>query len=85
MGQVSVYNLSGGNGSTYVTAAGPHTGDFFAIQFVADTQIDGLVGNMTGSADLIADNVVFAKGDVVYGRFSSGTIDSAGQAILYHA
>jgi len=85
MGQVNVYNLSGGNGSTYVTAAGPHTGDFYAIQFVGATTITAITGNMVGSADLVTDAVEFAKGDVLYGRFSSLSIDSAGQAILHHA
>tara|TARA_R110002051_G_scaffold140728_2_gene213799 strand:+ start:2268 stop:2525 length:258 start_codon:yes stop_codon:yes gene_type:complete len=83
MGQVSVYNLSGAGGSKYITAAGPHTGDFFAIQFLSATQIDGLVGNMEGSADLISDNHEFSAGEVVYGSFSSVTIDAAGKAILY--
>lgn len=83
MGQVSVYNLSGAGGSKYITTAGPHTGDFWAIQFLGTTQIDGLVGNMEGSADLISDNHEFASGEVIYGSFSSVTIDAAGKAILY--
>ena len=42
MGQVNVVNLSGAGGSKYITSAGPHTGDFYAIQFLAATQIDAL-------------------------------------------
>ena len=85
MGQVSVYNLSGAGGSKYITAAGPHTGDFWAIQFLGATQIDGLVGNMEGSADLISDNHEFSSGEVIYGSFSSVTIDATAtsKAILY--
>ena len=83
MGQVSVYNLSGGGGSKYITAAGPHTGDFWAIQFLGATQIDGLVGNMEGSADLISDNHEFSSGEVIYGSFQSVTIDASGKALLY--
>jgi hypothetical protein len=87
MGQVNVYNLSGGNGSTYANAAGPHTGDFYAIQFVADTVVEALVGNMDNSGDLDSgeDNITFAKGDVIYGRYSSVTFDASGKAILYNA
>ena len=85
MGQVSVYNLSGGNGSVYVTTADAQTGDFFAIQFLADSQIDAITGNMENSSALISDNHVFTSGQVVYGRFSSITLDSAAKAILYKA
>jgi len=87
MGQVSVYNLSGGNGGTYANTAGPHTGDFFAIQFVADTVVEALTGNMANSGDLASgeDNITFAKGDTLYGRFSSVTFDASGKAILYNA
>jgi len=83
MSQVTVYNLSGGGGSKYITAAGPHTGDFFAIQFVADSVITALSGNMEGAADLVTDAPTFAKGDVIYGTFSSVTFSAASQAILY--
>jgi hypothetical protein len=83
MGQVNVYNLSGAGGSKYITAAGPHTGDFYAIQFVAASTITALTGNMEGAADLVTDAVAFAKGDVIYGTFSSVTFSAASQAILY--
>jgi hypothetical protein len=83
MGQVNVVNLSGAGGSKYITAAGPHTGDFYAIQFVADSVITAMAGNMEGSADLVSDAVTFSKGDVIYGSFSSLTFSAASQAILY--
>lgn len=83
MGQVSVYNLSGAGGSKYITAAGPHTGDFWAIQFVADSEITALSGNMEGAAGLVTDAPTFSKGDVIYGTFSSVTFSAASQAILY--
>ena len=87
MGQSNIYNLSGGNGSTYVNGAGPHTGDFFAIQFVADTVVEALAGNMANSGDLASgeDNITFAKGDLLYGRYSSVTFDASGKAVLYHS
>jgi|TARA_R100000084_G_scaffold90091_1_gene44127 hypothetical protein len=84
-GSTNIYNLSGGNGSQYVTTAGPHTGDFYAIQFLGTTQIDALTGNMDNSSALISDNHEFSNGDVIYGRFSSVTIDGSGKAILYNA
>jgi hypothetical protein len=85
MGQVSVYNLSGAGGSKYITTAGPHTGDFWAIQFLGATQIDGLEGNMENSAALISDNHEFSSGEVIYGSFTSVTIDATAtsKAILY--
>lgn len=79
-GSTNIYNLSGGNGGEYVTAAGPHTGDFYAIQFTADTTISAWTGNITGTP-----TETFAKGDVIYGRFTSVTFDASGAAILYNA
>ena len=79
MGQVSVYNLSGGNGSKYISNTAAHTGDFFAIQFTADSVINALSGNMDGTP-----TETFSKGDVIYGRFTSVTLTS-GAAILYKA
>lgn len=83
MGQVNVVNLSGAGGSKYITGAGPHTGDFYAIQFVAESVITALTGNMEGSDDLVADAPVFAKWVVIYGTFSSVTFSATSQAILY--
>ena len=80
-GSTNIYNLSGGNGGEYVTGAGPHTGDFYAIQFVADTSIAAWTGNISGTPT----GITFAKGDVIYGRFSSVTFDASGKAILYNA
>lgn len=78
MGQTNVYNLSGGNGGEYVSTAGPHTGDFYAIQFTADTTITAWTGNISGTP-----TETFNKGDVLYGRWSSVTI--SGAAILHHS
>ena len=88
-GSTNIYNLSGGNGGEYVNTAGPHTGDFYAIQFVADSKIEALTGNLSNAGDLGSgageDNITFAKGDVIYGRFTSVTLDGSGKAILYNA
>jgi len=75
MSQVSVYNLSGGNGSKYISSTAA-TGDFFAIQFLSDTTITSITGNMEGTP-----TETFSKGDVIYGRFSAITI--SGTALLY--
>ena len=76
MGQVNVYNLSGGNGSKYITTAGT-TENFFAVQFLSDSVINTLTGNMDGTP-----TETFSKGDVIYGRFSYIFLDS-GSAIIY--
>lgn len=77
MSQVNVYNLSGGNGSKYISDTSAHTGDFFAIQFLSSSVISALTGNMDGTP-----TETFGKGDVIYGRWSSVTL-SSGTAILY--
>ena len=76
MGQVSVYNLSGGNGSKYITTAAT-TENFFAVQFLSDSVINSITGNMDGTP-----TETFSKGDVIYGRFSAIDLTS-GSAILY--
>jgi hypothetical protein len=38
---------------------------------------------MENSSALISDNHEFSSGEVIYGSFSSVTIDGAGKAILY--
>ena len=76
MGQVSVYNLSGGNGSKYITTVGT-TENFFAVQFLSDSVINTLTGNMDGTP-----TETFSKGDVIYGRFSYIYLTS-GSAIIY--
>ena len=77
---VNVYNLSGGNGGDYVNGAGPHTGDYYAIQFTADSQIVAWTGNITG----VPTAETFAKGDVLYGRWTSVTFNAAAKAVLYN-
>ena len=76
MGQVNVYNLSGGNGSKYITTSGP-TEDFYAVQFLSESVINPLTGNMDGTP-----TETFSKGDVIYGRFAYIYLDS-GSALLY--
>ena len=76
MGQVSVYNLSGGNGSKYITTAGTPE-NFFAVQFLSDSVINTLTGNMDGTPP-----ETFSKGDVIYGRYSYIFLASA-SALLY--
>ena len=76
MGQVNVYNLSGGNGSKYITTSGT-TEDFYAVQFLSESVINTLTGNMDGTP-----TETFSKGDVIYGRFTYIFLDS-GSAILY--
>jgi len=76
MGQVNVYNLSGGNGSKYITTAGT-TEDFYCIQFLSDSVINTLTGNMDGTP-----TETFSKGDCLYGRFSYVYLTS-GSAVIY--
>ena len=76
MGQVSVYNLSGGNGSKYNTTTAV-TEDFYCIQFLSDSVINTLTGNMDGTP-----TETFSKGDGIYGRVTYIFLDS-GSAIIY--
>ena len=76
MGQVNVYNLSGGNGSKYITTSGT-TEDFYAVQFLSESVINTLTGNMDGTP-----TETFSKGDVIYGRFTYIFLDS-GSAKIY--
>jgi hypothetical protein len=82
---VNVRNLSGASGSVFVNSTAAQTGDFYAIQFLGPTQIDALTGNMDNSAAMITANHAFSSGEVIYGRFTSVTIDGSGVAILYRA
>ena len=76
MSQVSIYDLSGGNGSEYITTAGT-TANFFAVQFLSDSVIGTLTGNMDGTP-----TETFNKGDVIFGRFDYIKL-SSGSAQLY--
>jgi hypothetical protein len=82
MGQVSVYNLSGGGGSLYIKDTAAHAGDFFAVQCTAATVFADLTGNMENETNFIADATSFAAGTVIYGRYSSITLTS-GSVIAY--
>lgn len=79
-GSTNIYNLSGGNGGQYISNTAAHTGDFYAIQFTADSVLNAWTGNISGSVP----TETFGKGDVIYGRFTSVTLTS-GAAILYNA
>ena len=84
MGQVSVYNLSGGGGSLYINDTAAHAGNFFAVQCTEATVFADLTGNMENQLELISDATEFAKGDVIYGRFTSIDLTS-GAVIAYKA
>jgi hypothetical protein len=84
-GQTNVRNLDGSQGSQYASGTGPHTGDFFAIQFIAESTISAITAPQTDNAStLVSDAVAFAKGDVLYLPFTSITFSAAAaKAILY--
>ena len=84
MGQVNVYNLSGAGGSLYIKDTVAHAGDFFAVQCTAATVFADLTGNMENETNFVADATDFAKGDVIYGRFSIIKLAS-GSVIAYKA
>lgn len=84
MGQTSVYNLSGGGGSLYINDTAAHAGNFFAVQCTEATVFADLTGNMENQLELISDATEFAKGDVIYGRFTSIDLTS-GAVIAYKA
>lgn len=84
MGQVSVYNLSGGNGSDYINDTAAHATDYFAFQCTEETVFAAIAGNMGNAADLCTgeDATALAAGTVIYGRFTSVTLTS-GAIIAY--
>jgi hypothetical protein len=84
MGQVTVYNLSGGGGSLYIKDTAAHAGDFFALQCTATTVFADLTGNMENETNFIVDATEFAAGTVIYGRYSSISLTS-GSVIAYKA
>ena len=76
MGQVNVCNLSGGNGSKYITTTAV-TEDLYCIQFLSESVVNTLTGNMDGTP-----TETFDKGDCLYGRFTYVYLTS-GSAVIY--
>tara|TARA_Y100001973_G_scaffold82057_2_gene121189 strand:+ start:7711 stop:7965 length:255 start_codon:yes stop_codon:yes gene_type:complete len=69
----------GQKGSVYHTSGAYTTNNVFAIQALSDTQVD-TVGVSSNYPSLT--NITIPKGSVIYGNWSSVTVDSGG-AILY--
>jgi hypothetical protein len=90
-GEVEVKNDSGNpipvmdhnsakNGATYINTTGAKTGNWYAIQVVADAAFTLLTGTWTGDAVAAAD--IFPAGTVIYGNFTAITLAS-GKVIAY--
>lgn len=80
-GHGEVSNLSIGQaGAVYETGTTAITGDFFAIQFVADSVFSLLTSNITG--DTITGQT-FTAGSTIFGRFTAFTLTS-GKVLAYN-
>lgn len=75
-----VSNLSiGQNGAVVRTTTTATSGEFYAIQVIADAVFTSLTGNYTG--DTLA-GMTLTAGTVLYGRFTAFTLTS-GKVIAY--
>ena len=85
LGSINVNNSMGSNGCAYVNDTAAHTNGtdgWTAIQFTEDSVLAALVGKMDDSADLIADAITFAAGQVLYVPSTSVSLAS-GACLLY--
>tara|TARA_R110000787_G_scaffold255805_1_gene361146 strand:+ start:238 stop:522 length:285 start_codon:yes stop_codon:yes gene_type:complete len=86
---VNIRNLDGSPGSKYISGAGPHvppTGrSFMAIQFLAATVVEALVGNLENATSMktASDNISHAAGSTILVTGTSITLDANGRAIMY--
>ena len=75
---------SGGGGGKLITSTTTYTGNFYAVQVIADavlnvTDSSKYVGNLTGDS---LTGVTFPAGTVIYGVFTTFTLVS-GKVIAY--
>lgn len=85
MADTNVYKSLGLNGGEYINDTATHTIDAFAIQFTEDSVLGtGNVVNIDNIDDLETgqDATTFAKGDVIYGAFTTVQLAS-GACIAY--
>ena len=77
---------NGLSGGTYYADTDPHTGDWLAIQVLADAKFSTLTGNITnGIANATeASAPVVPAGTVLYGKFTAIDLHS-GRIIAYTA
>ena len=86
---VNIRNLDGSLGSKYISGAGPHTPpegrNFMAIQFLAATVVEALVGNLENATSMkgTSDNISHASGTTLMVTGTSITLDAGGRAIMY--
>jgi len=74
--------LSGGN---YIADTDPHTGDWLAIQVLADAKFHTLTGNIADIANTAdASAPVIPAGTVLFGKFTAIDLHS-GRIIAYTA
>ncbi len=74
--------LSGGN---YIADTDPHTGDWLAVQVLADAKFHTLTGNIADIANATeASAPVIPAGTVLFGKFTALTLHS-GRIIAYTA
>ena len=76
---------NGLSGGIYYADTDPHTGDWLAIQVLADAKFNVLTGNLAGIADTTSGTApVVPAGTVLYGKFTALDLHS-GRIIAYTA
>lgn len=81
----NVKTTNGLSGGAYYADTDPHTGDWLAIQVLADAKFHTLTGNLTGVANTTEGNApVIPAGSTIFGKFTALQLHS-GRVIAYTA
>ncbi len=76
---------NGLSGGVYIGSTAATTGDWLAIQVLADAKFSTLTGNITGAANATEGSApVIPAGTVLFGKFTAITLHS-GRLIAYTA
>jgi len=79
---VSVANLKGENGITFINDTTPKTGEWNAIQCIAACTFSTLICPENDGADM--STVTLAAGTTIYGKYTSITL-ATGSVIAYRS
>ena len=75
---------NGLSGGIYIADTTARTGDWLAIQVLADAKFSALTGNITGAANATEGSApVIPAGTVLFGKFTAITLHS-GRIIAYN-
>jgi hypothetical protein len=72
---------TGQNGASFFSTTSLSAGNWYAIQFIADTTFTGLTGNWVGNN--VTNAITFKAGNVIYGSFQAIQL-ATGVAVAYN-